>query len=141
MEEEKEYCPVLETGEDGNAEPLSLAKGIYRVLDRRNADALKLLSVGGQINLTDYFILCNAKSSTHLRALADEVEYRLGLAGQKPLSREGKGDGDSWIVIDFGCVMVHIFTPEARQFYNLDRLYPDAGKIEVEPEETEKEDK
>lgn len=134
MEENKEYVPVLELGEDNNPTALSLASGIYRVLDRRNADDLKLLHVGAQIDLTDYFVICSAKSSTHLRALADEVEYRIGLAGEKPMSREGRGDGNTWVVLDYGNVMLHVFTPDARKFYNLDRLYPDAEEIKVEPE-------
>ena len=65
-------------------------------------------------------------------ALADEVEYRLSLSGVKPDNREGRGGGNSWIVLDYGSVMVHIFTGEARRFYELDRLFPDAEKINAD---------
>ena len=126
-----EYRPNVELDESGIALPLSLASGIYNVLDRRKGKKLWVHSVSEKINYTDYIVLCTASSSTHVRSLADEVEYRLGLCGIKPDNREGKGDGNSWMVVDYGNVMVHIFTGEAREFYNLDRLFEDAEKVEV----------
>jgi len=135
MEETTEYRPELELNEAGVPTALSLATGIYKVLDRRNASDLKLLHVGEDNSLTDYLVICNATSSTHLRALADEVEYRLGLCDVNVNNRDGKGDGNSWIVLDFITVMVHVFTPDARKLYNLERLYPDAEAVEVVIEE------
>ncbi|MCQ2426840.1 MAG: ribosome silencing factor [Clostridia bacterium] len=140
MEESKEYRPKVEFDEEGKAVPRSLGEAIWHVLDRRNAARLSLMYLGENSSLSDYFVICSARSSTHVRALADEAEYRLSLAGVKPDNREGKGDGNSWIVIDYGNVMLHVFSEEARQFYNLDRLYPDAEIIEVGPETEEKED-
>ena len=130
--ESAEYRPQIEFESEGVPSALSLAKAAYRVLDRRNGKDLAVLGVSGKINYTDYMVLCSAMSTTHVRSLADEVEYRLGLCGVKPDNREGKGDGNSWIVIDYGAVMVHVFTEEARGFYNLDRLFSDAENIAVE---------
>jgi ribosome-associated protein len=130
--ENTEYRPAVDFESEGVAEPLSLAKAAYRVLDRRSGEKLAVLGVAGKINYTDYIVLCTAKSTTHVRLLADELEYRLGLAGVKADSREGRGDGNSWIVVDYGAVMAHVFTAEAREFYNLDRLFSDADRIEVE---------
>ena len=137
MEENKEYRPTLALNEKGVPAALDLAAAIYHVLDRHKADNITVEFVGDQINLTDYFVICSAKSNTHVRALADEVDYRLGLAGVKVDNREGKGDGNSWIVLDYINVMVHIFTPEARQQYNLEKLYPDAKKVEIGPDPDE----
>ncbi len=130
--ENTEYRPAVDFESEGVAEPLSLAKAAYRVRNRRSGEKLAVLGVAGKINYTDYIVLCTAKSTTHVRLLADELEYRLGLAGVKADSREGRGDGNSWIVVDYGAVMAHVFTAEAREFYNLDRLFSDADRIEVE---------
>lgn len=137
MEEMKEYVPTVEKNEKGVPTALSLATAVYHVLDRRKGENLTVEFVGDQIDLTDYFVICTASSTTHVRALADEVEYRLGLAGIKVDNREGKGDGNNWIVLDFINVMVHIFTPDARKQYNLEKLYPDAQKVEIAPEPEE----
>ncbi|MBQ2513265.1 MAG: ribosome silencing factor [Clostridia bacterium] len=128
----EEYRPAVAFGEDGVADARSLALAAGEVLDRRNGKDISVLFVGSKINLTDYFVICSGGSETHVRALADEVEYRLSLSGVKPDNREGRGDGNSWIVLDYGSVMVHIFTGEARRFYELDRLFPDAEKINAD---------
>ena len=78
-------------------------------------------------------MLCTAASTTHGRALTDEVEFRTSEAGAPPLAAEGRGDKNSWMVLDYGSVMVHVFTRDARQFYNLDKLYSDTEKVEVSP--------
>ena len=82
---------------------------------------------------TEYFVLCTAHATTHVRSLTDEVEFKLGEAGVKPFASEGRGDKNSWMVLDYGTVMVHIFTRDAREFYNLDKLYSDTEKVEVAP--------
>ena len=133
-EEKKEYRPTVAFDAEGAPEPLSLANAVCHVLDRRSAEEVELLPVGKEAGLADYFVICTAKSTTHLRALADEVEFRLGLSGIDALRREGRGDGQSWNVIDYGDVIVHIFTAEARRFYDLDRLVPEPGRIEIAPD-------
>lgn len=117
----------------GVPEPLSLAKEIYHVLDEHRGEDIAVLHVGSQIEISDYFVLCTASSTTHVRALTDEVEFKIGEAGVSPLAAEGRGDKNSWMVLDYGTVMVHIFTRDARQFYNLDKLYSDTEKVEIAP--------
>ena len=73
-------------------------------------------------------------STTMVAALADEVEYQLGLEGVKPLHVEGQ-DTRNWILLDYGSVIVHVFDPGARSYYNLERLWADAEPVEVELEE------
>lgn len=116
-----------------DAEPLELAKEIYRVLDAHKGDDIAVLHVTDATDITDYFVLCSARSTTQVRSLTDELEFFIGERGVSPLASEGRGDKNSWMVIDYGCVIVHVFTRDARQFYNLDKLYSDAESIKVEP--------
>jgi len=126
---ETEYRPKLIFAADGSPDPRSLAEAIYETLDRRSAGDPSLLRLNNRTDLCEYIVICTALSTTHLRALSDEVEYRLGLCGVKAESRDGRGDGQSWTVIDYGSTMVHLFTAEARAFYSIDRLFHDAERI------------
>ena len=107
-----------------NASPEELAKAIAEILDNKKGKDIKIIAVGDKTIIADYFVLANGNVSTHVRSLADEVEYKLGLAGVDPLRVEGR-DGNNWRVIDYSSVLVHIFDREAREFYNLDKLYTD----------------
>lgn len=118
---------------DGNPDPRSLAEEIYHILDAHRGEDIAVLRVGEKIEITEYFVLCTAHATTHVRALADEVEFRIGESGVKPFASEGRGDKNSWMVLDYGTVMVHIFTRDAREFYNLDKLYSDTEKVEIAP--------
>ena len=100
----------------------NLSEDIIKILDEKKAHNLKLLHVTEQTVIADYFVLANGNSSTQVRALADEVEYKLSLAGVDTLRSDG-GSGSSWRVLDYACVIVHVFDREAREFYHLDKLY------------------
>lgn len=106
------------------ATPRELADAIAEILDNKKGKDVKVIEVGDKTIIADYFVLANGNSSTHVRALADEVEYKLGLAGVDPMRMEGR-DGNNWRVIDYSSVLVHVFDREAREFYNLDKLYTD----------------
>lgn len=123
----------LKFAADGTPDPRSLAEEIYHVLDAHRGEDIAVLRVGEKIDITEYFVLCTAHATTHVRSLTDEVEFKLGEAGVKPFASEGRGDKNSWMVLDYGTVMVHIFTRDAREFYNLDKLYSDTEKVEVSP--------
>lgn len=123
----------LKFAADGTPDPRSLAEEIYHVLDAHCGEDIAVLRVGEKIDITEYFVLCTAHATTHVRSLTDEVEFKLGEAGVKPFASEGRGDKNSWMVLDYGTVMVHIFTRDAREFYNLDKLYSDTEKVEVAP--------
>lgn len=105
-------------------EPKELAEAIAEILDNKKAKDVKVIAVGDKTIIADYFVLANGNTSTHVRSLADEVEYKLGLAGVDPTRVEGR-QGNSWRVIDYSSVLVHVFDREAREFYNLDKLYTD----------------
>ena len=103
---------------------LALAEEIVKILDANKAGQIKLLRVNDQTVMTDYFVICTGNSSTQVRALAGEVEYRLEQRGIKPYGVEGR-DNNSWLIVDYSNVIVHVFSREARDFYKLDKLYCD----------------
>ena len=105
-----------------------LAHAIFDLLDAKKAHRLKVLRVNDQTVITDYFVICTGNSSTQVKALGGEMEYKMGLRGVDPLHYEGR-DSDGWIVVDYGTVIVHIFNRELRDFYQLEKLYGDAEEI------------
>ena len=106
------------------ASPKELAEAIAEILDNKKGKDVKVIEVGDKTIIADYFVLANGNTNTHVRALADEVEYKLSLAGVEPMRAEGR-DGNNWRVLDYSSVLVHVFDREAREFYNLDKLYTD----------------
>lgn len=109
------------------------AKEILKIaanaLNEKKAVDLSAIRVGELTVIADYFLLATATSSTHVRALADEVEEKLGRAGVSPHHIEGKATG--WILLDYSSVVVHIFSREAREFYNLDRMWNDGAAVDL----------
>ena len=100
-----------------------------KALDDKKSRDIKVLKTDKQTVLADYFVICNGTSSTHIKALVDEVDKQLSEAGEPPIRREGLRS-DIWVLMDFGCVIVHVFTDEARKFYNLERLWSDAEEVD-----------
>ncbi len=98
-------------------------------LNNKKARQLKALKIDSLTTLADYFLIATATSSTHVRALADEVEEKLKENEILPHHIEGKTTG--WIVLDYTSVIVHVFTPKEREFYNLDNMWSDAQEIDL----------
>lgn len=111
-----------------DATPKELAHAIFDILDAKKAHGIKVLRVNDQTVITDYFVICNGNSGTQVKSLAGEVEYKLGLRGVDPTHFEGR-DNNGWIVLDYSSVIVHIFSRENRDFYQLEKLYGDAEEI------------
>ena len=112
-----------------NATPLEVAKAIETFLDNKKGRDIKVLHVEDVSNIADYFVVCTATSNTHVKALSGEVEYQLDRRGVNAYHIEGR-DNNSWVVLDYCNVMVHIFNREARDFYNLDKLYENTTAVE-----------
>lgn len=104
---------------------------IIKVLDDKKAKDISVLRIDRISTIADYFIICHGTSVTHTRAIADELEEKLESAGVKLLHKEGYNSG-KWILMDYGAVIVHIFTEEERKFYDLERIWNDAEKINVD---------
>ena len=103
---------------------------IVTALDNKKAQDLKVLEIGDITIVTDYFVLATGTSSTHVRSLADEVDHQMSKQGIEPHHIEGKTTG--WVLLDYGSVVVHVFTQQAREFYNLDRLWNDGIEISAD---------
>ncbi len=102
----------------------AVAEAIAEVLDSKKGKDIKVLYVEDKTVIAEYFVIATGNSSTQIKALAGEVEYRLEERGVTPYSIEGR-DNNSWMLLDYSNVIVHIFSREAREFYNLDKLYED----------------
>jgi ribosome-associated protein len=102
--------------------------------EKQAADVI-LLDLEGLGAFTDYFVVCTGFSSPQLQAICDEIEEQLERNGTRLLHREGKA-GSDWMLLDFGGLIVHVFTERARHFYDLERLWRVARRIEFkEPRE------
>lgn len=109
-----------------------LAIAAVQILDRKKADQLRLIEISQISTLGDYFVLATGTSATHVKSLADELEFQLKEKGV-PAGRVEGYRSNSWILLDYESVIVHIFTPEARAFHDLDRLWQDGTPIDVDP--------
>jgi len=111
--------------------PKELVEKIVRLLDAKKGSSIDVLHVGDMTVLTEYMIMCSGTSTTQVKALADEVEFKLKQEGILPLRTDGY-DTASWIILDYGCVLVHIFEPQARDFYKLERLWAEGEKVDID---------
>jgi ribosome-associated protein len=109
---------------------LDTVKLCCRVLDDKKAEDVRVLDVAAQSSITDYLVLATATSEPHLRALRVELEKTLDTAGSRIVGME-IAQASGWVVIDLFDVMVHLFLPETRSHYALERLWSDA--VEVRP--------
>ena len=104
---------------------------LAKALDSKKGLDIKVLETGELTTLADYFVLCSAGSSTQIRALADACEKAMKEEHDELAHHvEGHRDG-TWVLIDFSSVVVHIFNEEARQFYDLERLWSDATPVDL----------
>jgi len=101
----------------------------------KQASAVTLLDLEGLGAFTNHFLLCTGFSSPQVEAICDEIERKLKIQGTRLLHREGRA-GAEWMLLDFGGLVVHVFTEHARRFYDLERLWRAARRIEFgEPSE------
>lgn len=99
-----------------------------KALDSKKGLDLKLLEITDISVLADYFLICTATSNTHVKTLCDAVEVAMDEIGEPALRREGHRSG-TWVLLDYGSLVVHVFTAETRKFYDLERLWSDAKLI------------
>lgn len=107
-----------------DATPDELAEAIALFLDHKRGRDIKIISMSGKTDICEYMVLATGTSNTHVNTLGGEVEYEMGRRGIKPLHTEGR-DGNTWMVLDYAHILVHVFTRDTRDFYNLDKLYGD----------------
>lgn len=110
-------------------ESFEILKIAANALNEKKAREISALKIDGLTVLTEYFLICTATSSTHIRALCDEVEEKLKETGVSPDRIEGRTTG--WTVIDYGSVIVHIFSRTEREFYGLDKMWSDGEQLDL----------
>ena len=101
-----------------------------KALDAKLGVDIRLIEITDVSTLADYFLICTGTSNTHVKTLCDYAEYTLEQLGEQMLSREGHR-GNSWELLDYGSIVVHVFTEEARKFYDLERLWADAEIVDI----------
>jgi len=99
-------------------------------LDHQALD-LVILDVQGLSSVTDYFLVCSGRSTTHLRSIADAIRDEMKAAEVRPLHAEGPPES-GWMLLDYGDVLVHVFLEETRVYYALERLWGDAPLVPME---------
>ena len=110
--------------------PNEIAIAVTKALDEKKGMDIKLLKIDRVSSLADYFLICTGTSNTHVKTLCDYAEYTLEELGETMLGREGHR-GNSWELLDYGTIVIHVFTNEAREFYALERLWADAEQIDL----------
>ena len=103
---------------------------LAKALDSKKGEDIKVLKTEELTTLADYFVLCTASSSTQVKAMSDACEEAMEKNGEQAHHIEGHRGG-TWLLMDFSSVVVHVFTDEARKFYDLERLWADAQEIDL----------
>lgn len=107
-----------------------IALNVTKALDEKKGVDIKLLRIDHVSSLADYFLICTGTSNTHVKTLCDYAEYTMEQLGEPMLGREGHR-GQAWELLDFGTLVVHVFTEDARKFYDLERLWADAEVVDL----------
>ena len=108
---------------------LEKAKNIDKILDKKKAIDIIGIETKELTVMSDYFVIASGTSNTHVRALADEVDDEMKKLGVEVDHIEGRATG--WILLDYNDVLVHVFQPESRQYYNIERLWNDAARVDL----------
>ena len=109
---------------------LEKAKLIGTLVDNKKGEDVVVLKVAGITSITDYYVIATAKNTIHAKSLCDEIEEKLKAGGITPKNIEGYQSA-MWILMDYENVIVHIFYEETRKFYDLERLWIDAERIDI----------
>ena len=101
-----------------------------RALADKKAKEIQALEIGDLTTLAEYFVIATGSSNTQINALCDVVEKEINEAGEPTLHREGYRGG-TWVLLDYGCIAIHVFSSEAREFYGLERLWRDGKPLDI----------
>ena len=103
---------------------------IIKTLDSKRGEDIQAIKIADLTILADYFVIVNGTSNTHARTLADEVEFQLSQKGIEPNRREAD-TGNTWIILDYGDIIVHVFYKDTRNFYKLEGLWADGESLDI----------
>ncbi len=108
---------------------LDIVKLAVKTIDSKKGENIEVIGITDLTIIADYFVIATGTSSTQVKSLADEVEYRLEKQGVIPHHIEGRNT--PWVCLDYNSVVIHIFYKEQRDFYQLERLWEDGEKINI----------
>ncbi len=112
------------------SEQAKMAKIAYNALDEKKGEDIKIIDISGISVMADYFIIANGNSITQVQALVDNVEEKMNQSGFVMKRKEGNRSS-TWVLLDFGDVVVHVFDNEDRLFYDLERIWSDGKTVEI----------
>ena len=115
---------------------LETARAAAKALCERKGEDIKVIKIRDISSIADYFVIATGSSTTHVKSLADNVEFRLDGEGISVSHIEGYRS-DSWILLDYVDVIVHVFSEEAREYYDLDRMWADGEAVDISDVVTE----
>ena len=121
---------MIDAMSEAELAPSDLAQRLVDLLSDRQAEDVTILDISQIASFTDYFVIASGQNARHMRSLVDAFDTELAREGVKSLRREGEPDG-GWVLFDFGDVIVHLFSPEDRAFYNLEGLWGREGVAAV----------
>ena len=107
-----------------------LARKAVDVAEDRKAEDIVMLDIRKVSIIADYFVICTGTSDRHVKAIAREIDEKLGEAGVKPINIEGMEAGE-WVLMDYGAVLIHVFDRETRDYYRLEQLWAGAQPVLV----------
>src|SRR3954468_24482229 len=107
-----------------------LARKVVEIAADRKAEDIVMLDISKVSIIADYFVICNGTSDRQVKAIAREIDEKLGDIGINPVNIEGMTDA-KWVLMDYGAVLVHIFDPATREFYRLEQLWSEAQPVLV----------
>lgn len=113
---------------------LKFAEDITQIILSKKGFKIRILDLRKLSTFADFFVICSASSDTQVKAIADAVDRELRERGIKTYHREGY-EALNWVLLDYFDVVVHIFKTEAREYYNLEKLWGDAKVIEIDDED------
>lgn len=119
----------------GFEDTLELAKQIANIADAKSASYVNIIDMSKRLIITDYFIIISARNQRATKAIEDEIAFRLKKMGILPMKVSGSSEGN-WILMDYDDFIIHIFTDEFRQYYDLERLWKDSKQIEYRSGDT-----
>jgi len=121
--------PTPNRSQEARIDTKELAVAAARLAEGRRGEDIEVVHVADQLKVADYFVIVTGTSRAHVKALFDELHVRLKAAGHQHLPAEGTELG-WWIVLDYGDVVVHLLQPQAREFYDLERLYGECPRLD-----------
>lgn len=104
-----------------------------RAAESKKATDIKVLDLTGVTSFADYFVICTGSNPKQVQAISDEIGLQLKHAGELPNSVEGYRQAE-WVLVDYGDLLIHVFSTKAREYYGLERLWRNGRTVEIPPE-------